>query len=179
MIARHRIGDDVKVRLKMRLMGQEISPKEVPWEALIWVGSKQMGIRGGWDGEKATGYAQVEEDYAVISADSPQLGSGEMKCEVVMSYPDSVQEDGSRRVTIPVVLTMEEEEGETISGWVDNTIRGERGPQGEKGEKGDKGEQGESGVCVFSIEDGDLYVTMSDGNDTEFAIEGDNLYMYI
>ncbi|MBQ0113432.1 MAG: hypothetical protein KBT03_09905 [Bacteroidales bacterium] len=160
----------MKVRLKMRLMGQEISPKEVPWEALIWVGSKQMGIKGGWDGEKATGYAQVEEDYAVISADSPQLGSGEMKCEVVMSYPDSVQEDGSRRVTIPVVLTMEEEEGETISGWVDHTIRGERGPQGERGE---------SGVCVFSIEDGDLYVTKSDGNDTEFAIEGNDLYMYI
>lgn len=56
--------------------------------------------------------------------------------------------------------------------------QGVQGPQGEKGEKGDKGDRGESGVdmsgvAAFSIENGDLIVSMGEDSDVEYSVEDD------
>lgn len=91
---RHNAGEDLKVRLKLMLEGQAVSPKSVRWEAKVWVGSPQMAVRGGWDGEKATGSAQVYDDYALMAADAPPLGSGTLKGSAVLYYPDSELPDG-------------------------------------------------------------------------------------
>lgn len=123
---RHNAGDDLKVRLQMRIGGLEVSPKEVPWEALVWVGSRQMGVRGGWDGEKATGAATVNDEYALISADAPEIGSGSLKCEIELRYPDAQQPDRDMKVTKSVELMPWEDadvDGEA-TGWVDHTVVG-------------------------------------------------------
>lgn len=122
----HTAGDDVKVRLEMKLGGLQVGPKSVPWEALIWVGSKQMGIKGGWDGTKATGCAQVNDSYALMSADAPEIGSGSLKCEIVLMYPDAQQPDRNLRVTKSVELTEWEDptEESEVKGSVDHTVVG-------------------------------------------------------
>lgn len=67
----------------------------------------------------------------------------------------------------------------------DSGEQGVQGPQGPQGVQGLQGPQGESGVTMdgvatFSIEDGNLTVTMGDTAEAEFSLEEDgNLYMYI
>lgn len=116
-------GDDLKVKIRLRLDGADVDPLSVPFDVRLWTNSKATAVKAGWDGESFYGGCSVAGGAVQVVADSnPKWWEGVLHGEAVLHYPDSEMPDKSFDRLAEIVF--EGYDAGEIVGTVDHVVYG-------------------------------------------------------